>query len=146
MENQPRRRRAMEVVPRRKPELFAGRSHPALAEEIADHLGVPLGDANIKPFADGSIHCRFGQSVRGADVFIVQTHCNPVNDAIMEQLIMIDAAKRGSAKRITALAPYFGYARQARRAGGREPITAKLIADLITAAGADRLVSVDLHS
>jgi len=146
MEQGPRRRRAMEVVPRRKLELYAGRSHPQLAEEIAGHLGVHLGNANLREFADGSMHCRFGESVRGADVFIVQTHCSPVNDAIMEQLIMIDAAKRASAKRITVVAPYFGYARQDRKAEGREPITAKLIADLITAAGADRLVSVDLHS
>jgi ribose-phosphate pyrophosphokinase len=136
----------MEVVPRRKLELFAGSSHQALAEEVALHLGVPLGDANLNRFADGSMHCRFGESVRGADVFIVQTHCSPVNDSIMEQLIMIDAAKRASAKRITAVCPYFGYARQDRKAEGREPITAKLVADLLTAAGADRMVSVDLHS
>src|SRR5438477_5886086 len=146
MENQPRRRRAMEVVPRRKLQLYCGRSHPALAEDIAANLGVELGDANLKPFADGSIHGRYGESVRGADVFIVQTHCSPVNEAVMEQLIMIDAAKRGSAKRITAVCPYFGYARQDRKAEGREPITAKLVADLLTAAGADRMVSVDLHS
>src|SRR5213078_957341 len=99
-EQVPRRRRAMEVVPRRKLELFAGSSHQALAEEIALHLGVALGEANLNRFADGSMHCRFGESVRGADVFIVQSHCSPVNDAIMEQLIMIDAAKRASAKRI----------------------------------------------
>src|SRR5688500_6097749 len=111
MEQQPRRRRAMEVVPRRKLELYSGRSHPALAESIADHLGVQLGQANLHEFADGSIHCRFGESVRGADVFIVQTHCAPVNTSIMEQVIMIDAAKRASAKRITAVCPYFGYAR-----------------------------------
>src|SRR4051794_3212282 len=146
METQPRRRRAMEVVPRRKLQLYSGRSHPGLAEDIAENLGVELGEANIKPFADGSIHCRYGASVRGADVFIIQTHCSPVNDSIMEQLIMIDAAKRASAKRITAVCPYFGYARQDRKAEGREPITAKLIADLLTAAGADRMVSVDLHS
>src|SRR5438105_916591 len=146
MEIQPRRRRAMEVVPRRKLQLYSGRSHPALAEDIAANLGVELGDANLKPFADGSIHCRYGESVRGADVFIVQTHASPVNEAIMEQLIMIDAAKRGSAKRITAVCPYFGYSRQDRKAEGREPITAKLVADLLTVAGANRIVSVDLHS
>jgi ribose-phosphate pyrophosphokinase len=136
----------MEVVPRRKLQLYSGRSHPALAVDIAASLGVELGEANLQPFADGSIHCRYGESVRGADVFIIQTHCAPVNDAVMEQLIMIDAAKRGSAKRITAVCPYFGYARQDRKAEGREPITAKLVADLLTAAGADRMVSVDLHS
>ena len=136
----------MEVVPRRKLELYAGSFHPELADDIAAHLGVQLGEANLREFADGSMHCRYGESVRGADVFIVQTHCSPVNDSIMEQLIMIDAAKRASAKRITAVCPYFGYARQDRKAEGREPITAKLVADLLTAAGADRMVSVDLHS
>ena len=98
-------------------------------------------------FANGEMHCRYGESIRGADVFIIQTHGGtPVNDAIMEQLIMIDAAKRASAKRITAVCPYYGYARQDRKAEGREPITAKLVADMLTAAGADRMVSVDLHS
>src|SRR5256885_16895502 len=118
MEQGPRRRRAMEVVPRRKLELYAGRSHPQLAEEIAGHLGVQLGDANLRAFADGSMHCRFGESVRGADVFIVQTHGSPVNDAIMEQLIMIDAAKRPSAKRITAVGAHFGEPPPGRKAGG----------------------------
>jgi len=136
----------MEVVPRRRLELFSGRSHPALAQEIADHLGVQLGDANLREFANGEIHCRYGTSVRGTDVFIVQTHCGPVNDSIVEQLIMIDAAKRASAKRITAVCPYYGYSRQDRKATGREPITAKLVADMLQTAGADRVVSVDLHS
>src|SRR5205085_6376071 len=114
--------------------------------DIAAHLGVELGETNLSEFADGEIYCRFGESIRGSDCFIIQTHCRPVNKWIMEQLIMIDAAKRGSAKRITAVCPYFGYARQDRKAEGREPITAKLVADLLTAAGADRMVSVDLHS
>ncbi|HEY3701573.1 MAG TPA: ribose-phosphate diphosphokinase [Acidimicrobiales bacterium] len=136
----------MELVPRKRLQLYAGRSHLALAEEIATHLGMELGEANLLEFADGEIHCRFGESVRGTDVFIIQTHCGPVNDSIVEQLIMIDAAKRASAKRITAVCPYYGYSRQDRKASGREPITAKLVADMLRVAGVDRVVSVDLHS
>jgi ribose-phosphate pyrophosphokinase len=136
----------VELVPRRRLELVSGRSHPELAQEIAAHLGVRLGEANLREFANGEIHCRYDVSLRGSDVFIVQTHCGPVNDTLMEQLIMIDAAKRASAKRITAVCPYYAYSRQDRKATGREPITAKLVADLITVAGADRVVSVDLHS
>ena len=125
---------------------MSGRSHPALAREIAEHLGVQLGEANLREFANGEIHCRYDTSVRGSDVFIVQTHGVAVNDSIVEQLIMIDAAKRASAKRITAVCPYYGYSRQDRKATGREPITAKLVADMLQVAGADRIVSVDLHS
>ncbi|HEX6476116.1 MAG TPA: ribose-phosphate diphosphokinase [Acidimicrobiales bacterium] len=136
----------MELVPTKRLQLYAGRSHMDLAEEIAGHLGVDLGEANLREFADGEIHCRFGESVRGTDVFVIQTHCGPVNDSIVEQLIMIDAAKRASAKRITAVCPYYGYSRQDRKASGREPITAKLIADMLRVAGVDRVVSVDLHS
>ena len=136
----------MELVPRRRLELVSGRSHPELAREIANHLGVQLGEANLREFANGEIHCRYDVSLRGSDVFIVQTHCGPVNDTLMEQLIMIDAAKRASAKRITAVCPYYGYSRQDRKATGREPITAKLVADVLSVAGADRVVSVDLHS
>ena len=136
----------MELVPRKRLELYSGRAHPHLAEEIARHLGVELGDANLLNFANGEIHCRFGESVRGTDAFVVQTHCGAVNDSIMEQCIMIDAAKRASAKRITAVCPYYGYSRQDRKAEGREPITAKLVSDMLTVAGADRIVSVDLHS
>ncbi|MGH9110165.1 MAG: ribose-phosphate diphosphokinase [Acidimicrobiales bacterium] len=136
----------MELIPRRRLELVSGRSHPVLAEQIAAHLGVRLGEANLREFANGEIHCRYDISIRGCDVFIVQTHCGPVNDSVMEQLIMIDAAKRASAKRITAVCPYYGYSRQDRKSTGREPITAKLVADLLSAAGADRVVSVDLHS
>jgi ribose-phosphate pyrophosphokinase len=136
----------MELVPRRRLELVSGRSHPELAREIAGHLGVDLGEAGLREFANGEIHCRYAQSIRGCDVFIVQTHCGPVNDTVMEQLIMIDAAKRASAKRITAVCPYYGYSRQDRKASGREPITAKLVADMLQVAGADRVVSVDLHS
>ena len=136
----------MEMVPKRRLELYAGRSHPELAAEVAQHLGVELGEANLKQFPSGEYHCRFGESIRGADVFIIQTHGFPVNDAIMEQAIMIDAAKRASAKRITAVCPFYGYSRQDRKVENREPITAKLIADILTVAGADRMMSVDLHS
>ena len=136
----------MEFIPRRRLVLVSGRSHPVLAHQIAEHLGVELSEANLREFANGEIHCRYDASVRGCDVFIVQTHCGPVNDTLMEQLIMIDAAKRASAKRITAVCPYYGYSRQDRKATGREPITAKLVADILSAAGADRVVSVDLHS
>jgi ribose-phosphate pyrophosphokinase len=136
----------MELIPKKRLQLFAGRSHPRLASEIAAHLKVDLGEANLSQFANGELHCRFGESIRGSDAFIIQTHCGPVNDTIMEQLIMIDAAKRASAKRITAVCPFYGYSRQDRKAAGREPITAKLVADMLMTAGVDRVVSVDLHS
>jgi ribose-phosphate pyrophosphokinase len=136
----------VELIAKKRLQLYAGRSHPQLAEDIAGHLGVQLGQTNLSDFASGEIHCRFGESLRGDDVFIIQTHCAPVNDSIMEQLIMIDAAKRASAKRITAVCPFYGYSRQDRKATGREPITAKLIADMLRIAGANRVVSVDLHS
>ena len=140
----------MERVTTKRMALYSGRTHLALAEEIAEHLGVELGDANLVEFANGEIRPRFKESVRGTDVFIMQTHygCDgrSINDSIMEQLIMIDAAYRASAKRITAVCPFYGYARQDRKAEGREPITARLVADLFKAAGAKRMVSVDLHS
>ncbi|MEA3076409.1 MAG: ribose-phosphate pyrophosphokinae [Actinomycetota bacterium] len=136
----------MELVTKKHLEIFSGRSHPELAQEIADNLGVSLSEPNLVDFASSEIRCRFGDSIRGADVFIIQSHAAPVNDSIMEQLIMIDAAKRASAKRITAVCPYYGYARQDRKAEGREPITAKLVTDMLTTAGADRIVAVDLHS
>ncbi len=136
----------MELTPTRRLELVSGRAHPQLAEEIAHSLGVELGETNVREFPDTELHCRYGNSIRGVDLFIVQTHAAPVNDSIMEMLVMIDAAKRASAKRITAVCPYYGYSRQDRKATGREPITAKLVADLLSVAGADRIVSVDLHS
>jgi len=136
----------MELVSTRHLQVVAGRTHPELAAAIAAELGTELGEVNLREFANGEIHCRFDRSIRGADVFIIQTHSRPVNDALMEQLIMIDAAKRASAKRITAVVPYYGYARQDRKATGREPITAKLVADMLQVAGADRVLSVDLHS
>ena len=136
----------MEFAPKKRLQLYSGRSNPALAIEVAAHLGVELGSPNLVDFANGEIRCTFGESIRGTDLFILQTHHNTVNESIMEQLIMIDAAKRASAKRITAVIPFYGYARQDRKAAGREPITAKLIADMLTTAGADRVVALDLHS
>jgi ribose-phosphate pyrophosphokinase len=140
----------MELVPTRKMHLLAGRTHPALAAEIAAHLGVELGDPNLVDFANGEVRPRFSQSVRGADVFVIQSHGSTpgrsVNDSLVEQWIMIDAAKRASAKRITAVCPYYGYSRQDRKSKGREPITARMVADFFATAGADRIISVDLHS
>ena len=140
----------MELVTKKRLHLLSGRSNLALAEEIADHLDVELGHPNLVDFANGEIYSRLGENVRGADVFVIQTHgateTMSVNDAIMEQLIMIDAARRASAKRITAVIPNYGYARQDRKAENREPITAKLVANMFAAAGANRLMSVDLHS
>jgi ribose-phosphate pyrophosphokinase len=140
----------MELVTKKRFVLYSGRAHLALAEEIAEHLRVELGNPNVQDFANGEMRPRFGDSVRGCDVFIMQTHAGTsemsINDAIMEQLIMIDAAHRASAKRITAVCPFYGYARQDRKAEGREPITARLVADLFRAAGAKRMISVDLHS
>jgi ribose-phosphate pyrophosphokinase len=126
--------------------LFSGRANVPLAQEIAENLGVPLGEVELSTFANGELYCRFGESIRGADVFIVQSHSDPINHRIMEQLIMLDAAKRASAKRITAVCPFYGYSRQDKKTEGREPITARLLADLLTAAGADRVVAVDLHT
>ena len=140
----------MEKVTTKRMSLYSGRTHPALAQEVAEHLGTELGDPGIVQFANGEIRVRFGESIRGSDVFIMQTHCGhdgrSINDSIMEQLIMIDAAYRASAKRITAVCPFYGYARQDRKAEGREPITARMVADLFKAAGAKRMVSIDLHS
>lgn len=136
----------MELVPRKRLEIYSGRSHPELATEVAFHIDVPLGKVDLREFADGEIYCRYGESIRGKDIFIIQSHAAPVNSAIFEQLNMIDAAKRASAKRITAVCPYYGYSRQDRKSSGREPITAKLVADMLAAAGADRIIAVDLHS
>ncbi|MGH9164256.1 MAG: ribose-phosphate diphosphokinase [Acidimicrobiales bacterium] len=136
----------MDLIPHRRLEVYSGRSHPALARDITRHLGVELGQPNLDQFANSETYCRYDESVRGSDVFIIQTHAKPVNDSIMEQCIMIDAAKRASGKRITAVCPYYGYSRQDRKSRGREPITAKLVADILAAAGANRIVSVDLHA
>jgi ribose-phosphate pyrophosphokinase len=136
----------MELPSKKTLMLFAGRGNEQLSKEIAEHLKLPLGEVVLSTFANGELYCRFGESIRGADVFIVQSHCDPINDRIWEQLLMIDAAKRASADRITAVCPFYGYARQDRKAEGREPISARLLADGITAAGADRVVTVDLHT
>lgn len=126
--------------------LFSGRSNPKLAQEIADNLGTTVGPMIVKNFADGEIYVQVKESVRGDDVFIIQPVCNPVNENLMELLIIIDAFKRASAKTITAVIPYYGYARQDRKTSGREAITAKLVADLLTTAGADRVLAMDLHT
>ena len=126
--------------------LFAGNANPQLARDIAAHLGRPLGIMNITRFADGEIRIAIDESIRGADVFIIQPTCAPVNDTLMELLIMCDAFKRASARRIVPIMPYFGYARQDKKVRPREPITAKLVADLISHAGADRIFAMDLHA
>ncbi|MCC7078828.1 MAG: ribose-phosphate diphosphokinase [Acidimicrobiia bacterium] len=136
----------MEIPTKRTLLLFSGRSNPELAQDLAAHLKQPLGHVALSTFANGELYCRFEESVRGADVFVVQTHSDPVNEMIMEQLLMIDALKRASAKRITAVIPYYGYSRQDRKAISREPIAARMMADMLSAAGVDRVMSVDLHT
>jgi ribose-phosphate pyrophosphokinase len=136
----------VEIVTKKHMMLFSGTAHPELADQVAKELGIRTSTCKISRFASGEIYVRSEESVRGADVFIIQTHSEPINEMIMEQLIMIDAMKRASAKRITAVIPYYGYSRQDHKGLSREPISAKLVADMLTAAGADRLVSVDLHS
>ena len=126
--------------------VFACNSHPELAEEVAAIMGKPLGDLEVKQFSDGEICVNLGESVRGVDCFVIQSTSKPVNDNLMELLITIDAMKRASAGRITAVMPYYGYARQDRKAKARDPITAKLVADMIVAAGADRVITMDLHA
>ena len=126
--------------------VFTGNSNPALAERICKHLGVNIGSCTATNFADGECSISINEPVRGLDVFVVQSTCKPVNDSLMEMLVMIDALKRASAGRITAVIPYFGYARQDRKAKARDPISAKLVANLITEAGADRVLTMDLHA
>ena len=136
----------MEIVTKKHMMLFSGTAHPDLSVEIAGDLGMSLSECEISRFASTEVYVRADNSVRGADVFVIQTHCAPVNETIMEQLVMLDAMKRASAKRITAVIPYYGYSRQDKKTLSREPISAKLVADLLSKAGADRIVSVDLHS
>jgi ribose-phosphate pyrophosphokinase len=126
--------------------VFCGNSNPKLADEICKLMGTKLGESEVKSFADGEVSVSLYETVRGSDVFVVQSTCKPVNDNLMELLIMIDALKRASAGRITAVIPYFGYARQDRKAKARDPISAKLVANMITAAGADRVLTMDLHA
>jgi ribose-phosphate pyrophosphokinase len=126
--------------------IFTGTAHKELAQDVAVYLGIQLGDATVSRFSDGEILVRLNENVRGSDVFVVQPTCMPVNDSIMELLLIVDALKRASASRITAVIPYYGYARQDRKVQPRVPISAKLIADLITAAGTNRILTVDLHA
>lgn len=126
--------------------VFTGNANPALAREIAAYIGVPLGEAKVSRFSNGEIQVVIDESVRGADIFVVQPTCQPVNKNLMELLIMIDAFRRASARRITAVIPHYGYARQDRKARGREPVTAKLVANLLVTAGAGRILTMDLHA
>ena len=136
----------LSVPPNKRLVLLAGRSHPELGKEVANQLGVDLCPISAYDFANGEIFVRFEESVRGCDAFVLQSHTAPINTWIMEQLIMVDALKRASAKRITVIAPFYGYARQDKKHRGREPVSARLMADLFKAAGADRLICVDLHT
>ena len=126
--------------------VVSGRAHPQLAADVAAELGTDVSGTDLRTFANGEIYARYDDSVRGADVFVVQSHSTPINEWLMEQLIMVDALKRASAKRITVVAPFYPYARQDKKGRGREPISARLVADLFKAAGADRIMSVDLHA
>ncbi|MBP2476303.1 ribose-phosphate pyrophosphokinase [Crossiella equi] len=137
---------AMSATPKKSLMLFSGRSHPELADEVAKHLDVTVTPQAAYEFANGEIFVRFEESVRGCDAFVIQSHCEPINTWVMEQLIMVDALKRASAKRITVIMPFYPYARQDKKHRGREPISARLIADLFKVAGADRIMTVDLHT
>ena len=132
--------------PQKRLMVFAGRSHPDLAQRIAEHIGVGLGEIELGTFANGETYCRYLESIRGADVFLVQTGCQPVDQNLMELLLMIQAAKLASAKRITAVIPWFPYSRQDRKAKPREPISGRLVADMLQLAGADRVLTMDLHA
>jgi len=136
----------MELAGKKKLILISGRAHPQLAIDVATDLGITLVPTDARTFANGEIYARFDESVRGTDAFVIQSHCNPINEWLMEQLIMVDALKRASAKRITVVAPFYPYARQDKKGRGREPISARLVADLFKAAGADRIMSVDIHA
>jgi len=136
----------MELAGRKRMMLFSGSANVELAEQVAQLLGIELGGVELSEFASGEIYARYTESVRGADCFVIQSHSRPINFHIMQQMIMLDALERASAKRITAVVPFFGYARQDKKSMPREPITARLMGDLLLAAGADRIVSVDLHS
>ena len=136
----------MDPLSRPELKIFSGTAHRELAQRIADSIGVPLGDASVKAFPDGETSVRINENIRGRDVFIIQPTCPPVNHNLMELLVLVDAARRASAARITAVIPFFGYARQDRKDRPRVPITAKLVANLITAAGVNRVLTVDLHA
>ena len=134
------------LTPEKRLRVFSGRGYPDLAQEVVDELGIQLTPTSAYDFANGEIFVRFEESVRGCDAFVIQSHTSPLNKQIMEQLIMVDALKRASAKRITVVVPFYGYARQDKKHRGREPISARLLADLFKTAGADRLMTVDLHT
>lgn len=136
----------MSAIPKKNLMLLSGRFHPELVEEVAKHLDVAVTPQSAYSFANGEIFVRFEESVRGADAFVMQAHTAPINDSIMEQLIMVDALKRASAKRITAVMPFWGYSRQDKKHRGREPISARLVADMFKVAGANRIMTVDLHT
>jgi ribose-phosphate pyrophosphokinase len=136
----------IERGPQKRLMVFSGRSHPELAQRIGAHLGVELGEVELETFANGETYCRYGESIRGADVFVVQTGCDPVDRNVMELLLMIQAAKLASAKRITAVVPWFPYSRQDRKAKPREPISGRLLADMLQLAGVDRVLTMDLHA
>jgi ribose-phosphate pyrophosphokinase len=136
----------MHTTTQKRLQILTGSHHPALAEQIAKKLGINVSPVQLTRFANGEIRCQIEESVRGADVFVLQTHSQSVNDAVMEQAIIIDAVKRASARHITAVCPFMGYARQDRKSSGREPISAKLVVDILKVAGADRIVSIDLHT
>ena len=137
---------AIETTGSKRLVLVSGRAHPKLAEQIAEELGADLVPTDARTFANGEIYARYDESVRGSDAFVIQSHTAPINEWLMEQLIMIDALKRASAKRITVVAPFYPNARQDKKGRGREPISARLVADLFKAAGADRIMSIDLHA
>ncbi|MBQ9459456.1 MAG: ribose-phosphate pyrophosphokinase [Oscillospiraceae bacterium] len=134
------------ITHERSIKVFTGNANRALAEDICKAIGIRIGDNEVKSFADGEVSCSINESVRGSDVFLIQSTCKPVNQNLMELLIMIDACRRASAGRITAIIPYFGYARQDRKTKSRDPISAKLVANMITTAGADRIITMDLHA
>ncbi len=143
---QPKPGHWLERGPQKRLMVFSGSSHPGLAQRIAEQLGVELGEIELHTFGNGETYCRYDESIRGADLFLVQTGCSPVDQNLMELLLMIQAAKLASAKRITAVIPWFPYARQDRKAKPREPITARLVADMLQLAGADRVLTMDLHA
>ncbi|RNL82844.1 ribose-phosphate diphosphokinase [Halostreptopolyspora alba] len=136
----------MKAAGEKKLMLFSGRTHPELAEQVAKQLGIEVAPTKFQDFANGEIYVRYQESVRGSDAFVLQSHADPINQSVMEQLIMVDALKRASAKRITVVTPFLAYARQDKKHMGREPISARLMTDLFRTAGADRLMSIDLHT
>ena len=139
-------RRCARMTPERSLMVFSGRGNPELGHKVAAKIGIELGDVEVTTFADGEIYVKYGESIRGADVFIIQSTCRPVNDNLMELLIMVQAARLASAHRVTAVVPWMGYSRQDKKSRPREPITARLVADIMQAAGVDRVVTMDLHA